>query len=213
MPWGRLASASPSSALDSVGATRISKGPKPFGEGQTEARFVFAAAYAACAALAFAASRTRSNSAALSTGPFWLRIAIICAVFAVLRSFDANMAVAASIRDFSHSAHLTDWKRPGPYLMLAAMFVFGAAVAGLLLFRGRSLHPSVRGAAIAIILIALLAVAQSASLYLSGLLLQAEVGPATLSRIIEGLLLIGLASCAAWFIRDAKRGGVVQYQE
>src|SRR4051794_33881025 len=136
------------------------------GEGDTEARYVFAAAYAACAAIAFAASRTRGSAVAATTGPFWLRIAVLCAVFAVLRSLDANVAVSRAISDFSHSVGLTDWKRPGPYLLIAALVALGAAVAGLLLFRGRALHPAVRGAAIAIILLVLLAVAQSASLYL-----------------------------------------------
>lgn len=150
---------------------------------------------------------------AARTDPFWLRIAIITAVFAVLRSFDANMAVSATVRDFSHSAGLTNWARPGPYLMLAALVALGAAVLGLFLFRGRTLHPSVRGAAIAIILLALLAVAQSVSLYLAGVLLQATIGPATVSRILESLLLISLALCAAWFIRDKKSSETAHHQE
>jgi hypothetical protein len=133
---------------------------------------------------------------AASTRPFWLRIAILCAVFAVLRSFDANVAVSAAFRAFSHSAG----ERPGPYLMVAAVVAFGAAVAGLLLFRGRSLHPAVGGAAITIILLVLLAVAQSVALYRPIVFLQATVGPATVSRIIESLLLIMLAGCAVWFL-------------
>lgn len=161
----------------------------------------------ACAALAFSASRSRSDPVLARTGPFWLRIAIVAALFAVLRAFDANMAVSATIRDFSHSVGLTNWKRPGPYLMVIALLAFGGAVVGLLLFRGRTLHPSVRGAAIAIILIVLLAVAQSVSLYLAGVYLQKMVGPLTVSRLIEGLFLTGLASCAIWFLRDARRTG------
>jgi hypothetical protein len=178
-------------------------------EGHTEARHFFAAAYVASAAIAFAASRARSGS--LPAGPFWLRIAILCAVFAILRSLDANVAVGRTIRGFSRSAGLTNWERPGPYLMIAALVAFGAALAGLLLFRGRSLHPSVRGAAFAVILLVLLAVAQSVSLYFPVVFLQETVGPATVSRIIEGVLLIGLAACGAWFLRDARSGAAGRY--
>ena len=87
--------------------------------------------------------------------------------------------------------------------MVIAALAFGAAVAGLLLFRGRSLHPSVRGAALVIVLLVLLALAQSAALYEPIVILQAMIGPATVSRVIESVLLIILAGCAAWFIRDA----------
>lgn len=150
---------------------------------------------------------------AARTGPFWLRIAILCAVFAVLRSFDANIAVSAAIRDFSHSEGLRSWERPGPYLMVGAAIAFGAAVLGLLLFRGRSLHPAVRGAAIGVILLVLLAVAQSVSLYRPLLILQSMIGPLTVSRIIEILLLIILALCAVWFIRDPTSGEAVLLEE
>jgi hypothetical protein len=181
----------------------------PAGEGTTDVRYFFAAAYAACALLAFAASRTRGSGAAAPTGPFWLRIAVLCAVFAVLRSFDANIAVSHAIRAFSHSAGV----RPGPYLMVAAGVAFAAAVAGLLLFRGRSLHPSVRGAAIVIILLVLLALAQSVSLYRPIVVLQETVGPATVSRIIEAALLIILALCATWSVRDPNSSEAVLLEE
>ena len=94
-------------------------------------------------------------------------------LFAVLRSFDVNIAVSHAIRDFSHAVG----GRLGPYLMIAAVLAFGTAVAGLLLFRGRSLHPAVRGAALSIVLLVLLAAAQSASLYLPVLFLQTMIGP------------------------------------
>ena len=32
------------------------------------------------------------------------------------------------------------------------------------------------------------------------------IGPLTVSRIIEGLLLVMIAGCGAWFIRDARAG-------
>lgn len=179
------------------------------GESTTDVRYFFAAAYAVCALLAFAASRARGSGVAARTGPFWLRIAILCAAFAVLRSFDANILVSRAIRALSHDAGF----RFGPYLMVAAAVAFAAAVAGLLLFRGRSLHPSVRGAAIVIILLVLLAVAQSASLYEPIVILQATVGPATVSRVIEAVLLIILALCTMWFVRDPNGGEAVLLEE
>jgi len=97
--------------------------------------------------------------------------------------------------------------------MVAAALAFGAAVAGLLLFRGRSLHPAVRGAAMVIILLVLLALAQSVSLYLPIVILQETVGPATVSRIIEATLLIILALCATWFLRDPNSGEAVLLEE
>jgi hypothetical protein len=115
------------------------------------------------------------------------------------------MAVSAAVRDFSHSAGLTDWKRPGPYIMIAALVAFGAAIAGLFLFRFRSLHRSVPLGAFAIIVLALLAVAHSASLHFTSVVLQAMIGPLTVSRIIEAALLLLLGYSAIWFIRDAGR--------
>lgn len=181
-----------------AGTARLSIGHSS-GEPNTEARYYFTAGYALCAVIAFAASRMR-GSAAARMGPFWLRIAVLCAVFAVLRSFDANVLVSGAFKNLSHAVG----ERPGPFLMVAAVIAFGAAVAGLMIFRGRSLHPAVRGAAIAIVLIILLAVAQSVSLYLPVVILQQMVGPLTVSRIIEALLLIALASSALFFIRDAR---------
>jgi hypothetical protein len=140
------------------------------------------------------------------TGGFWLRIAIVCAVFAILRTFDANVVVQGAISSISAATHLHGWTRPGPYLMLAAMFVFGAAVLGLLLFSAQTLHRSVRAAALTMILIILLAVAQSATIYFAFFILQKKVGSVTISRIIEGILLLSLAGCTAWFIRDGRRG-------
>ena len=166
----------------------------------------FSAAYLLCALIALAAFRTRSNSATAAAAPFWLRISIICGVFAVLRLVDAQMAVSGAVSDFSHSAGLTDWKRPGPYLMLLAIAVFGLALAGLFLFRLRALHRSMNIAALAIVLLVLLAIAHSLSLYVTTAFLQAQVGPSTVSRIIESALLIALALSGAWFIADAKRG-------
>ena len=176
-------------------------------EGKTRAEFVYSAAYAACALIALWASTARANRAA-ETAPFWLRIAIICAVFALLRFFEAQMAVNDAFTDLSRSAGLTDWERPGPYIMIGAILALGAAGAGLFLFRLRSLHRSVLWAAIAIVLLVLIALAHSLSLYVPNLILQAGAGPLTVSRFLEALLLFIIATSAFWFIRDTQgRGG------
>ena len=142
------------------------------------------------------------------TAPFWLRIAFVCAVFAVLRFVGAQLAVNDAFTDYSRSAGLTDWERPGPYIMIGAMLASGGAAAGLFMFRLQSLHRSVFWGAIAIVMLVLLALAHSLSLYWPNVILQTEVGPLTLSRIIEALLLFILAVSAFWFIRDAQSGSV-----
>ena len=164
---------------------------------------IFAAGYLACTIIALAASRTRTSSAA-ATAPFWLRIAIVCGLFAALRFVDAQMAVSSAVWSFSHSAGLTDWKRPGPYLMLVAITLFGFALTGLFLFRRRGLHPSINVAALAIVALALLATAHSLALYVTGAFLQERVGPVTISRIIEAVLLLLLALSGAWFLADSR---------
>lgn len=117
------------------------------------------------------------------------------------------MAVNDAFSDFSQSSGLTDWERPGPYIMIVAILAFGSAAAGLFLFRLRSLHRSVFWGAMAIASLVLLALAHSLSLYWPNRILQTEVGPLTLSRIIEALLLFILAVSAFWFIRDARDSG------
>ena len=158
------------------------------------------------------ASRSRTNSATAGTAPFWLRIAIVCAVFALLRFIGAQLAVNDAFSDYSRSAGLTDWERPGPYIMIVAILAIGAAAAGLFLFRLRSLHRSVFWGAIAIVMLVLLALAHSLSLYWPTVILQTQVGSLTLSRIIEALLLFILAVSALWFIRDA-RGDSIQARQ
>jgi hypothetical protein len=165
---------------------------------------IFAAAYLVCAFIALTAWRTRPNAEAAATAHFWLRIAVICGAFAILRLLDAQMAMSGAVRDFGHSAGLADWKRPGPYLMLVAIAVFGFALAGLFLFRLRTLHRSVNIAALAIVLLVLLAIAHSLALYVTGAVLQAPVGPLTVSRIVETILLLLLAFSGVWFIAEAK---------
>lgn len=175
------------------------------GEGSTKPELIYAAAYAACAFMAFQASRTLPNSGIGAAGPFWLRIAVVCGLFTLLRAFDAQMAVSAAVRNFSHSAGLTDWARPGPYIMLIALAAFTIAIAGLFLFRVRTLHRSVPLAALTIIALAILAVAHSASLNVTQTILQAPVGPLTVSRVIEAILLLVLGYSAVWYIRDARQ--------
>jgi hypothetical protein len=167
------------------------------------AEVIFAAGYFICAIIALVAWRTRPNAEAAATAPFWLRIAIICGIFTVLRYVDAQITVSHAVRDFSHAAHLRDWTRPGPYLMLLAIALVGAAVLGLFVFKLRTLHKSVFAAALAIVLLVLLAVAHSASLYLTGAVLQVQAGPLTISRWIEAPLLLIVALSGIWFIADA----------
>jgi hypothetical protein len=135
-----------------------------------------------------------------------LRIAVICSAFALLRFVGAQMAVNDAFTDFSRSAGLHDWERPGPYIMIGATLAFGAAVAGLVFFGLRGLHRSVVVAAAAIVVLVLLALAHSLSLYVPNRILQTDVGPLTVSRIIEAALLLTLALSAFWFIRDAQGG-------
>ena len=90
--------------------------------------------------------------------------------------------------------------------MLLAIAAFGIALAGLYFFRLRALHRSMNIAALAIGLLVLLAIAHSLALNITGALLQAQVGPFTVSRIIESVLLVALALSGFWFIADAKRG-------
>ena len=111
----------------------------------------------------------------------------VCAAFALLRLFSAQLTVSHAVRDFSSSAGLTDWARPAPYILIAATLAFAAAIAGLVLFRLRSLHRSVVWAASAIVLLVLLAMTHSLSLYWPIVFLQTAVGPLTVSRIIEAL--------------------------
>ncbi len=174
------------------------------GEGETRAEYVYSAAYAVCALIALRASRKRADSATVGTAPFWLRIAIICALFALLRFFGAQLAVNDAFTDISRSAGLTDWERPGPYIMIGAVLAFGVAGAGLFVFLLRALHRSVLWAATAIALLVLLALAHSLSLYWPTVFLQTQAGPLTVSRFIEALLLFIVALSAFWFIRDTQ---------
>lgn len=136
-----------------------------------------------------------------------MRIAIICAVFALLRFFGAQLAVNDAFTQFSRSSGLTDWERPGPYIMIVAILAFGVACAGLFFFRLRSLHRSVLWAAIAIVLLVLIALAHSLSLYYPNVILQTEAGPLTVSRFVEALLLFIVALSAFWFVRDTHGSG------
>lgn len=174
------------------------------GEATTKSESIFAVAYLACAVIALIASRMRSNPVTAATAPFWLRIAVVCGLFALLRYFDAHMAVSATFRDLTQSYGLPFWERPGSYVMLAAITALGLALVGLLVFRPRSLHRSVQLAAMSIVLLLLLAVAHSVSLYWTGVYLESTIGAITISRIIEVALLALIALAGLWFINDAK---------
>ena len=165
---------------------------------------IFAAAYLACAVIAVIASRMRANPITAAAAPFWLRIAGVCGLFALLRYCDAHMAVSATFRDLGQAHGVPFLERPGSYVMLAAIAALGLAMIGLLFFRPRSLHRSVQLTAMAIVLLVLLAVAHSVSLYWTGVYLEATIGAITISRIIEGSLLALIALSGLWFINDAK---------
>ena len=176
------------------------------GSEQRTSDIFFAAAYAACAVLALVASRGAGQARGGADRPI----------------LAAHSDSVCSLRGpaLGRREHRSQ-PRPSRLLALRGIAArplsdgcnaarpFAAAVAGLLLFRGRSLHPAVRGAAIVIILLVLLALAQSVSLYRPILILQAMVGPATVSRIIEAALLIILALCATWYRPgpEQRRGG------
>lgn len=170
---------------------------------------LFALAYVVCASIAASAWRAADHSAAglEAAKPFWLRIVFISGVFAGLRVLGAHKAVNHAITNFDHSEGLQSWERPGPYLMLAAIAAGAMALAGLLVFRRRASHPSIMMAASAIVGLVLLALAHSLSLYLPITVLQAEVGPLTVSRIVEIALLTALGVSGLKFIADARRGG------
>lgn len=162
-------------------------------EGSIKPEIAFATAYAVCAVIALAASRTRSGAVAAETAHFWLRIGVVCAAFSMLRYIGAQRAVSSVVRDVGHSNGLIGLARPGPILMLLAVGALGIALAGLLFFRLRTVHTSVVAAALSIVGLILLAIAHSVSLYWTGVYLQAEVGTLTVSRIIETVLLMTLA--------------------
>lgn len=170
---------------------------------------LFALAYLVCASIAASAWRVADQPAAglIAAQPFWLRIAFISGLFAVLRVFGTHRAVSHAFTTFGHSEGLQSWERPGPYLMLAAIAASALALAGLLVFRRRASHASIMIAASAIVGLVLLALAHSLSLYLPMTLLQAQLGPLTISRIVEIGLLTVLGVSGLKFVADARRAG------
>lgn len=170
---------------------------------------LFALGYVVCAAIAASAWRAADHSSAglEATKAFWLRITFISGVFAVLRVLGAHKAVSHAFTTFDHSEGLQSWERPGPYLMLAAIAAGAIALAGLLVFRRRASHSSIMMAASAIVGLVLLALAHSLSLYLPITVLQAQLGPLTVSRIVEIALLAALGVSGLKFIADARRLG------
>ena len=133
-----------------------------------------------------------------------MRVAIVTGVFAVLRFMNSHMIVERMMRDASHAEGLETGLRPGQLVMLIAVLALGIATAGLLFFRLRTLHRSIFVAAISLVVVVLLAVAHSASLYLTGAVLQTEIGPFTLSRIIEAAAIGLLMLSGLWYIGLSK---------
>ena len=201
----QVAESASSRAIGALGAilSSVYSVVEELGEGKTRPEIAYAAAYAVCAVIALIASRARGNPATVETAPFWLRIAIVCAAFAVLRAVDAQIAVSDAFGSYYRSAGLTDWSRPGPYILIFVFLALAFAGAGLFLFRLRTLHRSVLGAAAAIASLIILALSHSLSLYYPIVILQTHVGPLTVSRIVEAILLVTLVWSARWFIRDS----------
>jgi hypothetical protein len=173
-------------------------------EGKTNAESVFAAAYLVCAVIALRASRMRTDPSLAAMAPFWLRIAFVCVVFAFLRYFNAHLLVSGLFHSLGQGHGVSFWRRPGSYAMMAAIAASGVALLGLFFFRPSALHRSVRLAATAIVLLILLVVAQSVSLYWTGVYLEASIGPVTVSRIIEALLVALIALSGLWFTNGAR---------
>lgn len=172
------------------------------------AEYLYAAAYLVCAAIAVGAARSgRPSGGGVSARPFWIRISIVSGLFAILRVLGAHKAVSHAVNSFNHAEGLQQWQRPDPYLMLVAAVAGGIAVAGLLVFRRRVSRNSIVVAASAIVGLVLLALAHSLSLYLPKAILEAELGQQTISRILEGLLLLALGASGLRFIADEKRVG------
>lgn len=167
--------------------------------------FIFAAGYAASALVALYAHSVSREGKTQSVGGFWLRVAAVTAIFAALRLLNTHLHVADLMRDVSHTRTFQGGVRPGQIVMLSAVLALGLATAGLLLFKLRTLHRSVFIAAISLVFIILLAIAHSASLYLTGAVLQAEVGSLTLSRILEAAAITTLVASGFWY-RGAARG-------
>lgn len=166
--------------------------------------FFFAAGYLACALIAFAAWRSRFEAASAAIAPFWLRIAVGCVVFAILRVLDAQIAMSSAVRNFGHSSGLLGWERPGPYVMLIVMALCAFALAGLLLFRPRAMPRSVNIAAWSAAILVLLAAAHSLSLNVTAVFLQMPAGPTTLSRVLEAGSLLILALSGIHFLASSK---------
>lgn len=166
--------------------------------------YFFAAGYLACALIAFAAWRSRPEPAFAAVAPFWLRIAVGCCAFAILRLFDAQIAMSSAVRNLGHSWGLLDWKRPGPYIMLVVLVLCSLALAGLLFFRPRATPRSVNLAAWSAAILVLLAAAHSLSLNLTSVWLQMPTGPTTLSRVMEAGSLLLLALSGMHFLVSAK---------
>lgn len=154
--------------------------------------------------IALIANNSSRAGGAHSAGGFWLRVAVVTGAFAFLRFMNAHMIVEEMMRDASHVETLEGGIRPGQLVMLIAVLGLGIATAGLLFFRLRTLHRSIFLAAISLVVILLLAVAHSASLYLTGALLQTEVGPFTLSRLIEGTSIALLVLSGLWYTGASK---------
>lgn len=172
-----------------------------------ETKDIFAVAYLVCALIAFFAARSTHGTSMEQVEPFWRRLALVTAVFGVLRYFGAQMISSSAVRQISHTAGLTDWTRPGPFIMVLVVIALAISIAGLVIFTVRRVHVSVMSAALSTVLLIILAVSHSVSLHVTGVYLQASVGMFTVSRIIETFLLAMFAMSGVYFVLTTQSHG------
>lgn len=168
---------------------------------------IFAIAYFVCALLALVAHVARGETGRRLIGSFWARVGLVTGVFAILRLVSAHIFVERAMRRVSHDGPFPSDFRPGQLVMLLVLILVAVPLVGLFLYSRRRLPKAVLVGASALGVLILLAVAHSASLYMTGQVLQAKIGPLTISRLVEAAALALLAASCLAFARGSK--GVV----
>ncbi len=164
---------------------------------------VFAIGYATCSATAILAHVAQRSSNSTAAGNFWLRVAAIAGLFSFFRYLSLHAYVEREVRNVSHVETFFSNLHPGKFIVLLASIVLILVLAGLF-FMNKKLPKSVFIAAISLSVLVMLALIHSASLYLTGAVLQAKIGPATISRVIEVTALFLLATSAIVFARMSR---------
>lgn len=161
---------------------------------------VFAVGYVVCSATAILAHVADRSTATATAGNFWLRVASITALFAVLRYASLHVYLERAVRNAAHAEPFLNSLHPGQIAVLLTLVAFGLALGGLFLFK-KKLPKSVFIAAISLFVLIMLAIIHSASLYVTGAVLQAKIGPTTISRVIEATALFLLATSGLAFAK------------